>query len=73
MTEAIPPKPPARKDLTEEAVELAAVVATGLTSCLGVTGMDTCSDDIVEKSGKERYNNQERDKGGELPYLKQAE
>lgn len=61
MTEAIPPKPPARKDLTEEAVELAAVVvATGLTSCLGVTGMDTCSDDIVEKSGKERYNNQER-------------
>lgn len=49
MTEAIPPKPPARKDLTEEAVELVAVVvvvATGLTSCLGVTGMDTCSDDI---------------------------
>ena len=71
MTEAIPPKPPARKDLTDEAVE--EVVAAGLTSCLGVTGMDTCSDDIGGKSGRERYTHTDRkeirDKkqGGRLP------
>lgn len=73
MTEAIPPKPPARKDLTEEAVEEAAVEgAAGLTSCLGVTGMDTCSDDIVGKEWKRKVHT-ERDeikiriKGGRLP------
>lgn len=48
-TEAIPPKPPAKKDFTEEAVEevaLGATVGSSLTTG-AATGEATCSADMV--------------------------